>query len=609
MSRISSILAALLTAGLVVGCGEGIDGLELAPTDDGIFLGGRIAWADGVLMVELHGRPGVVDPDRNPIARVEAFDADGRPLMDASLHLWDAWGDDARPKVTFYFVDTRPAEVVVRVDDDDLSDRLTLRAVREVPVVAAGGACDPVGVENRCALGSTCTVPDGIYSISQPGNSRPVPSARTGLGWCAAVEARAFRGLADDGQTTLAQVDIRPAVDLPYYRTNAIGPDRRWLGRRAHFDLAHDAPRGYLSLALPGNDLAGPIAVHLGPHAAVHVDRLEAPAERAVDQRCDPLKITDRCAADTLCVDAVCVPATAPVIENAEARAIGNSIELRFDAVDAEGDIVDFDVWGLGDVQPQRFTWSWAEPVRQWHLGQPALTADLVREGNTWTGLLRATATIRGADRAPYAAVRLQVRDALGFVTTVEVPTTPAAPVEVGDAQICDPHGIDSVCADGITCEAADGDPEPRCHTDAARPVCADAPVLVDALDGAWTGDEARSHFTCLAGYAADERILPVRHYAFVAPAAGRYEFVLGGNRVGLAVRTACDLPSTERVAHWGGPACAEGRYPIVRIDLEAGQQVYVVAAGWTEALNWPHQYADDDAYRLTVTRLEDDRR
>lgn len=306
----------------------------------------------------------------------------------------------------------------------------TLRATQQPD----RGCFDP---DRACATGSRCTVPAG----GDEGASVCVPGRRPSLG-----AVRVLRG----GGTLRVIGDARDE-DRDFSRVQVTAVDLRGAPRPRALPwwiYANDTTTTEVSFAQADarvDDLDAPavqvVAMDsLGLTSDPRVVPVEDAPSRDDGDACDPAGVRDACRAESGCTrDGRCVPLAAPVITAARAQLaadpLGSALTLRW--TDAHDDV------SLLEVTPLR------DGVRPWSitLSAPPRGADWVTR---WS-----VDIFSGASR-----VRVRLRDHTArWSDPVEVDVRPPDPRDEGED--CDPSGITSRCAAGLSCAAA---AEPRCR-------------------------------------------------------------------------------------------------------------------------------------------------
>jgi len=306
----------------------------------------------------------------------------------------------------------------------------TLRATQQPD----RGCFDP---ERACAMGSRCTVPEG----GDESASVCVPGRRPTLG-----DVRVLRGAG-----TLRVIGEAHDEDRDFSRVQVTAASHRGgphPGALPWWVYARDTTTPTVSFAQADarvDDLSAPtvrlVAMDsLGLESDARVVAVEDAPVRADGEGCDVAGIRDACRAESGCTHAGrCAPYAPPaltqVVAHRTAEPARTALTLRW--TDAHDDASVVEVTLLHD-RPR--TWS--------------LTLSTPPAGVDWV-------TRWGADVFDGAPrVRVRLRDRSGrWSDPVEVEVRP--PDDVAEGAACDPSGITSHCAAGLSCE---GRTDPRCR-------------------------------------------------------------------------------------------------------------------------------------------------
>lgn len=296
------------------------------------------------------------------------------------------------------------------------------------------GCFDP---DRACAMGSRCTVPAGGDEAA----SVCVPGRRPSLG-----DVRVLRG-----GGTLRVIGEARDEDRDFARVTAIASALRGAalpGARPWSVYASDTTAETVSFAQAdarADDLSTPavrlVALDsLGLESDVRVVPVEDAPARADGEGCDVTGVRDACRDGSGCTPAGrCAPHAAPEITVSRAQLapdpLGSALTLRW--TDAHDDV------SMLEVTPLR------DGVRAWtiSLSAPPRGVDWVTR---WS--------VDIFSGAPRVRVRLRDRTAR-WSDPVEVDVRP--PDDAAEGAVCDPSGITSRCAAGLSCEGAT---DPRCR-------------------------------------------------------------------------------------------------------------------------------------------------
>ncbi|MCB9523087.1 MAG: hypothetical protein H6702_06865 [Myxococcales bacterium] len=445
------------------------------------------------------------------------------------------------------------------------------RVVAErVPVVAADGACDPLGLVDGCPRGTFCAPDDpqrlggaGTCTVDAPPELMAAQATRDGDDLAVRVEGRDRAGDAAEIRLQLFQGAQRLPLDdhgadtwvLPLEATGEV-----------RFERAHRGP------LLAGNRHADAIELWLvdargqtTPRARLVPEPSEA---RAVGDACDPHEVVDHCPAGSACrgTPAACVTRSAPVVEAAEAwwAADPPAFALEVHGHDPDGDVVG--AWvAVFDAD-----------------GQPSGEASRPFDGvaSAPDGGFTAWLGFPANPEVRVAHARVGVVDAEGLASEpAEAEVTGPVAVAAGDA--CDPWGARTRCPAGTHCVG-----QPAACAVPAATCPQDAPVA--ALEPAGEGRfEARLVLSPGPG------VPPATCGGGAAPVAVPFTPVAGGRWIleatadsadgdpVLSVRTHC-----AHAAAWSELACNDDRAPgdlgaRLAVTLAPGAPVYVVVDGY----------------------------
>ncbi len=593
------LAAALATAACETPLGEPI----VAP--DSPVITAQARWSDDALLVELAG-PLDWPWDATTRIYVETFDRFGP--IDTLTGLLQRTGEEAIARQLVWWIATRrPDEIVVEVRTDDrvvFSQRVD--RIGDVPVVEAGGACDPGGSRDRCAPGALCWP----YRIGWDRIGETLDPALDGTclrgtvrGWrtdprvAAEHQLGTFELLFEPGEE--ADPADEPGPDFAQVRWPEDGRSRTRM--RAITRMEGERWRGILPVIDHGGG-ARPEAVDLyfGPHRFASGLRFsEQPAPRALADACDPARVVDICAVDTLCDGGVCVSATPPTIDGLEAVGDAQSVSVRFETHDPEADVQTYRVRLVVDGAPRR--WLRRDAWGPFHQFDPGLAlhyeGEIVADGPDHSVRY---AFLHGLNGEPPERLQVEVEavDSRGHVTAAIVDVQPADPTPANTDAPCDALGLEVACPADHLCDNHEGAGAFTCRDLAAACPTLTGELPAEGVVARWQGPTTPTRVYC-GGYLGEPETPRESHvYRFTAPEAGEYRF--DGERDGgisaIALRGHCAVQRSES-------SCGNTRYPVAATRLEAGASVYVIVqrpiARLVEESGWWLEPLD--AYRIRV--------
>jgi len=542
----------------------------------------------------LYVREGCLDPD----TELDCNDDFDYPARTDSRVVFDAEaGAEVYLVVDAYAGANDPRGGPVRVE------------ARRLAEVARGEACDPLGLDDICAVGDFCFVsPEaGVASLC----AASTPPAATG-GRATRLDAQlgltvegtdssrnaegAFITLFQ-GDTVMTLLDGTEAAGLivePLEGVSVYGLEAFTFQSATDLtELVGDALPDRLEVTLFDTELeeSAPLSLPVGVAQSLE---LGAP--------CDAARLHDRCVEGTACRDAsgaglfTCEVITAPTLTalNAWYDDQGGRLAVEFIGVDPERDVaapgvtlldtrgVDVVIRADGMVGEAIGTF---EPVEYGEAG--AYRA-------LWLYSLRDDAGLAPA----LGAVRARVRDAEGLVSA-PLDATPAPTTRgLTEGEGCDPFGARATCAPALICDATEAT-TPTCAS--PRRACPEAwgAVSLEVADGGAThsgttrGAETHGVGTC-GGGAGD-----VAH-VFTAPVAGRYTATVTSPDADadtvLYARTACEYSGAVQPTLEVDCNDDENEMSLLSalvLTLEAGQTVYIFVDGYRSpsAEGWRGDY------------------
>jgi|GEM_PF-1356227 len=530
----------------------------------------------------LYAREGCLDPE----TELDCNDDFDYPARTDSRVVFDAEaGAEVFLIVDAYAGASDPRGGAVRVE------------ARRLTEVARGGACDPLGLEDTCAVGDFCFASPDVNEAPVCAESTP-PVATSGRatlldtqlgltveGTDTSRNAEGAYVTLYQGDTVMTLLDGTEAAGLiiePLEGVSIFGLETFTFQSAA--DLAEvlgDAVPDRVEVTLFDTELeeSAPLSLPVGVAETL-----------ALGAPCDAARLHDRCAEGTACRDAsgaglfTCEVITAPTLTalNAWYDDQAGRLAVEFIGVDPERDVaapgvtlldtngVDIVVRADGMVGEAMGTF---EPVEYGEAG--AYRA-------LWLYSLRDEAGLAPA----LGSVRARVRDAEGLVSP-PLDTTPAPTTRgVIEGESCDPFGARTTCAPDLICDAP-----PAASATCQSPVleCPEAwgAVALTVVDGGATHSgttlDAESHGVGTCGGGAGD----VAH-VFTAPAAGRYTATVTSPDADadtvLYARSACSYSAAVQPTLEVDCNDDETEMSLLSalvLTLEAGQTVYLFVDGY----------------------------